>query len=89
MEDKGEAALSAERSRTSGKGTHYASPVIAGDHLYTFAGDGTITVVPLGPEFEIAATNQMDDSVYASPAIADGILYVRTHAKLWAFGVSE
>ena len=77
------------QERTSGKGTHYASPVIAGDHLYTFAGDGTITVVPLGPEFEIAATNQMDDSVYASPAIADGILYVRTHAKLWAFGVSE
>jgi outer membrane protein assembly factor BamB len=74
------------RLRTSGRGTHYASPIIANDRLITAAGDGKITVLKLGVGPREMYTSQMKDSVYATPAISDGILYVRTHHKLFAFG---
>jgi len=73
------------RTRTRGKGTHYASPLIADGKLYTFAGDGQISVIELGPSHQILAQNKMPDGVYATPAIADGVIYVRTHSTLYAF----
>jgi outer membrane protein assembly factor BamB len=73
------------RMRTSGRGTHYASPLIAGGKLYTISGAGLISVLTLGPNPKILATNDMRDEVYASPAVVDGTIYVRTHATLYAF----
>jgi outer membrane protein assembly factor BamB len=73
------------RMRTRGRGTHYASPVIADGKLFTVAGDGRISVLTLGPGPEILATNDMGDRVYATPAIVDGTIYVRTHSALFAF----
>ncbi len=74
------------RTRTRGRGTHYASPLIADGKIFTIAGDGRISVLTLGPDPKILATNDMQDSVYATPAIVDGIVYVRTHSTLYAFG---
>lgn len=73
------------RIRTEGRGTHYASPLIAGNHIYTAAGNGVMSVVTTGPNPKVVATNQLPDGVYASPAAADGVLYVRTHKTLYAF----
>ena len=73
------------RTRTRGKGTHYASPLIADGKLYTFAGDGQISVIELGSSHRILAQNKMPDGVYATPAIVDGVIYVRTHTTLYAF----
>jgi outer membrane protein assembly factor BamB len=73
------------RLRTPGRGTHYASPLIAGRKLYTISGAGLISVLTLGPDPKILTTNDMRDEVYASPAVVDGTLYVRTHTTLYAF----
>ncbi len=74
------------RMRTGGKGTHYASPVAAGGRLFCTAGNGTITVLSPGPKPTIIAVNEMQEETYATPAIVDGVLYLRTHSKLFAFG---
>ncbi|MGI9474603.1 MAG: PQQ-binding-like beta-propeller repeat protein [Rubripirellula sp.] len=74
------------RSRTGGRGTHYASPVIADGKLYSTSGDGRISVIALGRDPEILATNEMEEDVYATPAIVDSKIYVRTHTSLYAFG---
>ena len=74
------------RTRTKGKGTHYASPIIAGGKLYSTAGNGTISVMELGPRPKLLAVNDMRDRTYATPAAVDGVLYVRTHSRLYAFG---
>ena len=76
------------RKRTKGTGTHYASPIIAGDKLYSTAGNGMISVLTLGPKAKIVATNELGCEVYATPAVVDGVLYVRTHKGLYAFGES-
>ena len=74
------------RMRTGGSGTHYASPVIADGKLYTTSGDGKITVLKLGTSRKVLAINDMADFVYATPAIVDGVIYIRTHSRLYAFG---
>ena len=73
------------RLRTYAGGTYYASPLIASGRLFIVAGNGRITVLTLGPNPEILSTNDMGDRVYATPAIVDGTIYVRTHSALSAF----
>ena len=75
--------------RTGSRGTHYASPLIANDLLFATSGDGKITVLTLGPNPEILATNDLEDNVFATPAIVDGAIYVRTHHSLYAFSAQE
>ena len=39
-----------------------------------------------GPTFTKVAENQLDDETLASPAAADGKLYIRGHAHLYCIG---
>ena len=77
------------RMRTKGRGTHYASPILAGGKLYSTAGNGRISVIEAGREPKVVATNDMGERTYATPAAADGTLYVRTFEALYAFGVED
>ena len=74
------------RMRTKGTGTHYASPLVADGRLYCFAGNGRVTVLDLQDKPEIIAVNDMGDDIYATPAIVDGVIYLRTHSILYALG---
>ncbi len=73
------------RIRTKGKGTHYASPVIAGNHIYTTSGTGQISVITTGPNPKVIALNKLPHNTFATPAIVNATIYIRTHAKLYAF----
>jgi outer membrane protein assembly factor BamB len=65
---------------------YYASPVAAAGRLYVLSQAGHLTVLKAGPEWEILATNAMEDECHATPALADGLIYVRTRGALYAFG---
>lgn len=68
-----------------GKMTAFAaSPVAAAGKLYFCSQDGDVYVVKAGPDFEVLATNSMNDENLATPAISDGKLYFRTHHYLVA-----
>ena len=43
-------------------------------------------VVKLGDTFELAAKNELGEVVMASPAIAEGTLYLRGQTHLYAIG---
>lgn len=74
------------RIRTKGTGTHYASPLIADGRIYTFSGNGTASVCGLGDgKPQILAVNNIGDDIFATPAIVDGVIYLRTHSMLFAF----
>ena len=68
---------------------HDMSNIIAGGTLYTTAGDGTISALSLYPKPQVVAVNDMQDRTYATPAAVDGILYVRTHTRLYAFQLPQ
>ena len=74
------------RIRTRGTGTHYASPIIADGKIFSLAGNGQVSVIRLGPRPAILAVNDLEEETYASPAIVDGVIYIRTHSRLYAFG---
>jgi outer membrane protein assembly factor BamB len=63
----------------------YASPVIAGDHLYQIGRQGDGHVVKLGDEFNEVATNVLTDGgdFSATPAIVDGTMYLRSSKHLY------
>jgi outer membrane protein assembly factor BamB len=65
---------------------YFASPVAADDKVFLVSESGKITVVKAGPDWEILALNDIREDSYATPAIANGRLYVRTTAALYCFG---
>src|SRR5262249_34671146 len=74
------------RERLDGAGSCTASPVAADGHLYFTSEENGIYVVKAGPKFELVAVNPLGDVCLATPAIADGMIYVRTQHSLLGIG---
>jgi hypothetical protein len=45
-----------------------------------------VSIVSAKGDWEILSVNALDDEVFATPAIGDGRIYVRTRGALYAFG---
>jgi outer membrane protein assembly factor BamB len=43
-------------------------------------------VLKAGSDQELLAANKLDEDIFATPAIADGRIYLRTISALYAFG---
>jgi outer membrane protein assembly factor BamB len=69
--------------------SYTASPVAAAGRLYFTTEQGEVRVVKAGPKFELLAVNDMGDVCMASPAISDGMLFVRTQHYLFALGRNQ
>ncbi len=61
----------------------FASPVAAAGRIYIASRDGATLVARAGSQFEALATNELDDSFSASPAIVNGALYLRGERFLY------
>ncbi len=61
----------------------YASPVGADGRVYIVGRNGKTLVLKRGPQFEVLATNQLDDEFTASPAIVDDALFLRGAKNLY------
>jgi len=68
------------------RGTFWASPIAAGGHIYVVNEEGTTFVVKAGDKPELVVTNTMNEEVVATPAIADGALFLRTSTHLYCIG---
>jgi len=80
-------AKTGQRLWTERLGKHHsASPVSAGGCLYFPDDSGTTYVLRAGPKFEIVSKNRLEDECYASPAIAHGLLFIRTLHSVWCIG---
>lgn len=75
------------RERLGSGSTGFSGSAVAADGLVYFTGEsGEIHVVRAGTTFERAATNDMGETCMATPAISEGVLYVRTRRHLVALG---
>jgi outer membrane protein assembly factor BamB len=79
------AELYRQRLPTVGSGFS-ASPVAADGKLYLSNEDGEVLVVAAGRTFTHVATNSMGELLMATPAISDGVMYLRSSASLTAVG---
>jgi outer membrane protein assembly factor BamB len=75
------------RQRLPAIGSGYsASPVAADGKIYLSNEDGEMLVVAAGPTFKHLATNSMGEPLMATPALSDGVMYVRSSRTLFAIG---
>lgn len=65
--------------------TYYASPVAGAGKVYLLSQTGKLTVVKAGRDWEVLATNDMDEECFSTPAPVDNRLYVRTRSALYSF----
>jgi outer membrane protein assembly factor BamB len=63
-----------------------ASPVAADGKIYLSNEDGEILVIAAGDRFEHIATNSMGELLMATPALSDGVMYVRSAQSVIAVG---
>ncbi len=75
-----------EGGRVPVPATFTASPVTVNNLLLLTSEDGDTFVVRSGPTHAIIRTNSVAEPVYASPAIADGRIFIRGDRHLFAIG---
>ena len=63
-----------------------ASPVAADGKLYLSNEDGEMLVIAAGPAYAHLATNSMNETLMATPALSEGVMYVRGASTLFAIG---
>lgn len=71
---------------TGALGAYYASPVAADGHIFFTSQRGAVAVLAPGGELTPMLVNDLVEDTYATPAFADGRIYVRTVEALYAFG---
>lgn len=63
-----------------------ASPVAADGKIYLSSEDGDMLVVEAGATFNLIATSSMGETLMATPALSEGVMYVRGASTLFAIG---
>jgi len=70
-----------------GQGAQFAgSPVAYDGKILLTSEDGETHVIQAGPEFAVLRTNSVGEPVLASPAIANGMIFIRGKDHLFAIG---
>lgn len=72
-----------EGGRTPVPATFNASPVAFDEKILMTSEDGDTYVIKAGPKHEILATNSVGEPVYASPAISDGMIFIRGERNMY------
>ena len=78
-----------QRGRLSATGKYYSSPAVGDGKLYIIGERGHLTVVSAEARWKQLAESSFEEDVYASPAISDGCVFVRTVSNLFCFRLSE
>jgi outer membrane protein assembly factor BamB len=63
-----------------------ASPVAADGKIYLSNEDGEMLVIAAGEKFSLLSTNSMGELLMATPAMSEGVMYVRSAESLFAVG---
>jgi len=71
----------------SAPASYSASPVATGGRIYFANEDGILSVVRAGKDWELTASNDLGEPLFATPALSDGRIYVRGQKSLFSFGV--
>ncbi len=68
------------------EGEFYASPVWVAGYLYNVSKKGEVVVLAAGDVFEICHRIPLGEPSYATPAVAGGVMYLRTSSHLFSLG---
>ena len=66
---------------------YFASPVAADGKLFTASQSGQLVVLSASRDWEIQSTSSLGEELWATPAIVDGRVYVRSQKALYCFEI--
>lgn len=66
-----------------------SSPVAVAGRIYFFEDSGACTIIENGAGFKVLAKNELGETVYTTPAISQGQLFVRTESHLICIGAKS
>ena len=74
------------RQRIGASGQYVASPIAAGDKIIAASVKGVVTVIQVDDKLKILARNDFGEKIFATPAVAENKIYLRTTGHLYALG---
>jgi outer membrane protein assembly factor BamB len=72
------------RERIGASGQYTASPIAAGDKIIAASVQGVVTVIQVDEKLNVLARNNFKEKIFATPAIAENKIYLRTAGHLYA-----
>ena len=76
-----------QAERVEAPGDYYSSSATADGRIYVTSQRGTVVVLDSASDtLKVLARNELHAAIFASPAIVDGVIYLRTDKHLFAFG---
>ncbi len=70
-------------------GNFYSSPIWIDGRLYGISKRGEIVVLSASREFEELGRVDLGEKTFATPAVADNIIYLRTQSRLYSLGEAK
>jgi outer membrane protein assembly factor BamB len=70
----------------SAPASYSASPVATGGRIYLANEDGVVFVLRAGKDWQVIASNDLGEPIFATPALSGGRIYLRAQKSLFAFG---
>ena len=67
-------------------GNFFASPVRVAERIYSVSMAGEMVVLAAAPEYQLLGRVDLGEPSHSTPAIAGGVMYVRTFSHLMAIG---
>ncbi|MDT8304225.1 MAG: hypothetical protein RQ760_22265, partial [Sedimentisphaerales bacterium] len=67
-------------------GKFFGSPICVEDKLYCMNTEGQVIIIKAAQKYELLSVNPLGEKTQATPAVADGIMYLRTLTKVFALG---
>ncbi len=67
-------------------GSFYGSPVCVNNRLYCIARSGDVVVISAGDKYELLARVPLGEPAFTTPAMANGVMYLRTRTQLFSLG---
>ena len=67
-------------------GSFYGSPVCVNDRLYCISKKGDVVVLAASDEFQLLARVPLGELSYGTPAVGNGVMYIRTYRHLISVG---
>jgi outer membrane protein assembly factor BamB len=65
---------------------YFGSPVCVDGKLYCITVDGDVVVLRAGPKYELLGVNPLGEKSHATPAVANGRMFLRTFSHLISIG---
>jgi outer membrane protein assembly factor BamB len=72
-----------------GRLSFVGSPIASDGHIYLPEESGNVIVLVAGPEFKLAGVNPVGEYILTTPAISQGVFYIRGQKHLFAFCLEE